>query len=307
MNYYVAHNNFHRSNHHTISLSGYPESSKDPIASFTFPYQGVFYNNFYKIDGGFEDVGNSYEWWSAYTTTKNLSSVWDKYITTYTTVCSNSAFWNEYSKVYTIFKPLSSNWQSTFSTLCANIEYWNAVYDTNTVFSNKVQQYTRQKTSTNLFLFPSDVNNIVLDLSAGQVSTYITDQNSYFSDFSGGKKGGIYYLILVMDASIGPISNVSFNPNKFKIENEQYNISQSSGVFLRKFQFFCDGEFLHGKYSLYQISTPPPIPDGLVTLVDKYQIKTIGGNIILQLSDKGILNFNDNQMFSFNDEELYPF
>ncbi len=40
------HNKFHRHNHHTRSTEGYPDSSFDPIASRTSPFQGEFY-----IDG----------------------------------------------------------------------------------------------------------------------------------------------------------------------------------------------------------------------------------------------------------------
>jgi hypothetical protein len=48
---FVYHNNQHRSNHHTVALSGYPESSKDSIASQSYPFQGIFYNKLYD-DGG---------------------------------------------------------------------------------------------------------------------------------------------------------------------------------------------------------------------------------------------------------------
>ena len=260
MNNLIFHNNFHRSNHHTVALSGYPESSKDPIAHIEYPFQGIFYNDLYTIDDSFIASTNSYEWWSAYSIVNSNSATWDKYWTTYTTVCSNSAFWNEYSKVYSIFNTLSSNWQSTYVTLCANLNYWNAVYDENTMYTNKVQQSTRQKTFNNLQLSPANPMNIILDLEKGQVSSFLTDNNANFSDFTGAKKGGIYHLILTTDARSNPTFQISFNIEKFKFTNYQNTYIINSGVHLRKFQFLSDGTFLHGKSAIYELQAPNPTP-----------------------------------------------
>ena len=315
MNNLIFHNNFHRSNHHTVSSFGYPESARDPIASLQFPFQGIFYNDLYTIDGNFIAKTNSYDWWSAYTITNSNSATWEKYLTTYTTVCSNSAFWNEYWTVYNKLKPLSANYQSTFLTLCANLDYWNAVYNENTMYTNKVQESTKQKTFKNNFIYPSNPLNIVLDLSAGQVTTYITDTDSYISDFSGNKKGGIYHFVLIMDASDNPVQ-VTFNSAKYKLTNYQNTYNISSGVFLRKFQFLSDGQYLHGKSSLYQLASPPsptptPTPvygQGIVTLVDKIQMRELGGDQdIYPLKDRGIVTFEDFQMFGFDEEILDPF
>jgi len=307
MNNLIFHNNFHRSNHHTVALSGYPESSKDPIASIQYPFQGIFYNDLYTIDSNFIARTNSYDWWSAYSIVNSNSNIWDKYFTTYTTVCSNSAVWNEYSKVYSIFNSLSSDWQSTYVTLCANLNYWNAVYDENTMYTNKVQQSTRQKTFKNIQITPLDPMNIVLNLNSGQVSTYFTDDNANFSDFNFAKKGGIYHLILITDARSNPTFQITFNSGRFRFTNDQNTYIINGGVYLRKFQFISDGTFLHGKSTLYELQTPPPTVNGLVTIVDRFQIRTIGGIDIYPMEDRGIVNFSDNQIFSFNDEELYPF
>lgn len=307
MNNLIFHNNFHRSNHHTVALSGYPESSKDPIASIKYPFQGIFYNDLYTIDSNFIASTNSYDWWSTHTSVKSNSAIWEKYWTTYTTVCSNSANWNEFSKVYSIFNSLSSDWQSTYVTLCANLNYWNAVYDENTMYTNKVQQSTRQKTFKNIQISPLNPMNIVLNLDSGQVSTYFTDDNANFSDFNFAKKGGIYHLILITDARSNPTFQITFNSGRFRFTNDQNTYIINGGVYLRKFQFISDGTFLHGKSTLYELQTPPPTVNGLVTIVDRFQIRTIGGIDIYPMEDRGIVNFSDNQIFSFNDEELYPF
>jgi len=307
MNNLIFHNNFHRSNHHTVALSGYPESSKDPIASIKYPFQGIFYNDLYTIDSNFIASTNSYDWWSTHTSVKSNSAIWEKYWTTYTTVCSNSANWNEYSKVYSIFNSLSSDWQSTYVTLCANLNYWNAVYDENTMYTNKVQQSTRQKTFKNIQISPLNPMNIVLNLDSGQVSTYVTDDNANFSDFNFAKKGGIYYLILITDARSNPTFQITFNSGRFRFTDDQNTYIINGGVYLRKFQFISDGIFLHGKSTLYELQAPPPTVNGLVTIVDRFQIRTIGGIDIYPMEDRGIVNFSDNQIFSFNDEALYPF
>lgn len=327
MNNLVFHNNFHRSNHHTISSFGYPESAKDPIASLEFPFQGIFYNDLYSVDNIFIAKTNSYDWWSSFYTISSLKL--DNLLTTYTTVCSNSAFWENYYSVYNTLNPLSSNYQSTFLTLCANLDYWNSVYDENVMYTNKVQESTRQKTFANNYIYPSNPMNIVLDLSAGQVTTYITSADSYFSNFIGNKKGGIYHLILITDATSNPTLQVSFDSSKFKFTNNQ-NSFNVSGIHLRKIQFLSDGEYLHGKATLYQITAPAPTPSvtptntptptltptptptplasGIVTLVDKIQMKILqGGEYIFPITNKGIVNFEDFQVQGFNGEDMYPF
>jgi hypothetical protein len=248
MNNLIFHNNFHRSNHHTVSSFGYPESAKDPIASLEFPFQGIVYNNLYSIDGDFIANTNSYDWWGTYATLSVLNL--DKTITTYTTVCANSAFWNEDYSIYNKLKPLSGNYQSTFLTLCANLNYWNAVYDENTMYTNEVQESTRQKTFANNYINPINPINIVLDLSGGQVTTYVTDVDSYFSDFSGNKRGGIYNLILIMGATNNPTLQVSFNSSKFKFSEDQntFIIGEIRAI---KIEFLSDGQYLHGKATLY--------------------------------------------------------
>ena len=254
MNNFIFHNNFHRSNHHTIALYGYPESARDPIASIEYPFQGTFYNNIYNINGVFISKTNSYDWWKTNTIVKSNSAIWNRYTTTYTTICSNSANWNKAYSSYLTLYSLSGDLESTYSTLSSNVEYWNAVYDQNTMYTNKVQEYTRQKTFKNFEITAADPMNIVLDLEAGQVSTFLTDNNTNFSDFTGSKKGGIYYLIVITDARVNPTFQISFNSQKFKFKDNENAYNINGGIFLRKFQFLSDGVFLHGKSTLYDAS-----------------------------------------------------
>lgn len=259
MNNFVFHSNFHRSNHHTVSLSSFVESAKDPIASFKFPFFGIFYNNIFTQSGDYIGSSDSYIWWHTYTTTKALSTKWNLYPTTYTTVCSNSAFWNNAYDGYTTLYNISSFFDSTFDTLCANIVYWNAVYDPYTLYTNQSQEYTKQKNFEPISLNPVDPMNIVLDLSAGQFTTYYTEQSSYFQDFVGNKRGGIYHISLVTNTNYDGDLTVFFNPNKFKFPNYE-NKFFIGGTNTRMIQFLSDGEYLHGTYTLFEIIAPTPTP-----------------------------------------------
>lgn len=297
MNNLIYHNNFHRSNHHTVSSFGYPESASDPIASLEFPFIGTFYNDYYDIAENYIGSSNSIEWWNARTITNSNSATWQKYLTTYTTVCANSANWDLGYNGYLTMNSLSSKWESTFQTMCANLEYWNAVYDPYTAFTNKVQEFTKQKTSKNFQLVPDNINHIVWDLEVGQVATYVANSNSYFSDFTGAKKGGIYNLIVIGGTdgifTFGNNQRIYFFENgeierfgvgvysyqiefgsKFKFPNFE-NTYTIEGSFLRKFQFIYDGKFLHGRSNLYDISFLYNSP--LVKFGSFFQIQKFGG------------------------------
>jgi hypothetical protein len=129
--------------------------------------------------------------------------------------------------------------------------------------------------------------NITLYLSVGQVTTYIAEQNSKFIGFTGQKKGGIYHLILISNTIYNPTFQVQFDPNYFRFPNDE-NTYFINGVYLRKFQFLCDGHFLHGKSNIYSIAAPTPTPTPTPI-------------------SNGIVNFVNNQMLSFGNQEMYPF
>jgi hypothetical protein len=48
MGNFLYHNKWHRFNHHTVPTSGFPDSAIDPIASFEFPFKGIFFNKIYR-------------------------------------------------------------------------------------------------------------------------------------------------------------------------------------------------------------------------------------------------------------------
>jgi hypothetical protein len=251
----VFHNIFHRSNHHTVHLSGFPESASDPIASQKFPFQGLFYNNCLYGNGVFYGLSNSYNWWSNSITVTSNYIDWGLFPTTYTTVNSNSGNWQYNKSLYTTCNSFSSNWVSFNKTYDDNRSTWENVLNGYNLYSDEVQENTLQKTFSAKFIKPNDINNIVWDLSSSQVGIYIATDTSRFSGFSGIKKGGIYNLILVTDATCYSALSVNFNPEKFKLENNTNSYS-ITGIHIRKFQFISDGKYLHGKSFLYDV-TPP--------------------------------------------------
>jgi hypothetical protein len=252
---FVFHNIFHRSNHHTVHFSGFPESASDPIASEKFPFQGLFYNNCLYGNGIFYGLSNSYNWWSNFITVTSNYIDWGLFPTTYTTVNSNSANWQYNRPLYTICNSFSSNWVSYNKTYDDYRSTWGNALDGYNLYTDEVQENTLQKTFSANFIKPNDVNNIVWDLSSSQVGIYIATNTARFSGFSGLKKGGIYNLILVTDATCYSALSVNFNPDKFKLENNTNSYSVT-GINIRKFQFVSDGKYLHGKSFLYDI-TPP--------------------------------------------------
>ena len=149
----VFHNKFHRSSHHTVATPGYPDSNKDPIASLTAPFSGIFYNKFEALVSPtlfniqtfsgisvitFQGVQisiislgslpgfiftDSKTWHDTKVTIQTLSAGWEKYPTTYTTVVQNAGNW---SLGYSGFQTLENlNLDSLEQTYNEYISYWS--------------------------------------------------------------------------------------------------------------------------------------------------------------------------------------
>jgi hypothetical protein len=177
---------------------------------------------------------------------------------------------------------LSGNWLSTTNTVQSNIANWNLILEPNKVYSNQVQEYTRQKTFKAPALIPPNPSNIIWDLSAGQVTTYSASANSYFSGFEGNRKGGIYNIIIVKTGSSLSQINVKFNIFKYKLPNNINTFTIQNG-YAMKFQFLSDGEFLHGKYSTYNLGIVGDqfvyySGDGVVLYVGGNPVQLVQGN-----------------------------
>jgi hypothetical protein len=237
------HNNYHRSNHHTVALSGFPESAKDPIASEDYPFQGIFYNYCTDRYGNFLGLSNSFNWRSTYVTTKNNYIEWGKYVPLFTYLNSNSANYLGIKSLYLTVNSLSSNWYSSYQTSLLNSPYWNYRLDGYQVYSDLIQQYTAQKTFSANYSFFEGVDNFIWDLSSYQVAFYLTTNNFYFSGFSGGKKGGIYDLLIVTDNTCYTELSVLFDPDKFKFKNNK-NAYKSEGINATKYKFLHNGNQL---------------------------------------------------------------
>lgn len=249
----VFHNNFHRSNHHTVPMSGYPDSANDPIASEEYRFQGLFYNVFKDLNENVIGNSNSYNWWSTYITVSSNYVDWGKYPTTYTTVRSNSANWGNNKPFYTTYNTYSANWNSMYQTYTDNVKRWKEKFDGYQMYSNVSQINTRQKNFATTYDFYDKIDNITWDLSASQVAILAFQSNVNIEGFVGGKKGGIYNLMMISDASCVSEISAFFNYDKFKFPQNGTSVFVNSGIYLRKFEFICDGESLIGKYHTYEI------------------------------------------------------
>jgi hypothetical protein len=244
MGTFIFHNKFHRNVHHTVPTSGFPDSASDPIASEKYPFLGVFYNS---ISNSVSS--NSQDWANTFTTISSNSAVWDLYLSVFTTVKSNSALWQNNLSVYTTYNSTSSNFNSAYSLVLANSGFWNRLYFDTVLYKNRVQQDTRQKNFATLEIKPDDISNIILNLSAGQVSYYVISDTSNVSGFVGAKRGGKYHFYTTTDGSCLSTVRLNFNPQHFKFPLT--NTFTITGTRLGKFEFFSDGTYLHGKGMIF--------------------------------------------------------
>lgn len=250
----IFHNKYHNNAHHTVPTSGFPDSASDPIASKSYPFDGIFYSI---TPNGIS--ANSRDWSSTFTETSTYSGIWDRYLSVFTTVSSNSGFWENNLPVYNTYNSLSANLNSTYSVVLANSAqpndiypdsaYWDRLYSDKVLFTNSTQEDTRQKNFTPLEIEPNDTSNVILNLSSGQVSYFVMSNTSNISGFIGAKKGGIYHLYTVTNGLCLSAIKLNFNPLKFKFTSS-YSFA-ITGTRLGKFQFFSDGIYLHGKSTIF--------------------------------------------------------
>lgn len=244
MGTFIFHNKYHRNAHHTVPTDGFPDSASDPIASEKYPFLGIFHNTL------FEGINsNSKDWANTFTATSANSAVWENYLSVYTTVNTNSAFWQNNYPAYITYKSLSANIDSTYTTVSINSAFWNRLYSDETRHVDRSQEDTRQKNFKIFQVVPSDISNIILDLSAGQVSYYTISNTSNISGFIGSKRGGKYNFYVVTDGSCLSTIELNFNPNVFKFPSTTSFII--TGTRLGKFEFLSDGVYLHGKGTVF--------------------------------------------------------
>ena len=186
---------------------------------------------------------------------------------------TNTSQWSKNINVYNTYNPVSSNWISYANTVSEYGDYWNNLHNEFRMYDDIVQENTAQKTFSALEIQPQDISNITWDLTAGQVLYYIATDTSNFSGYDGAKKGGLYNLILVTDATCNSGLKINFNPEKFKFFNNTYSYSVT-GIHVRKFEFLYDGTYMCSNSGfLYDVNPP----DG--------NVYNSGGGIILYLNN----------------------
>ena len=232
MSNFLFHDKFHRSNHHTVSSPGYPDSATDPIASFSSPFKDIFFNylqwvvaqlevnvvniqtfaslpitsfsgaSAVTISSIFENItaavtSDSYQWYSVHNNISNLSGGYNLYLTSYTTTNPLSNNWNLGYSGYQTLQDL--NLESLEQTYNENISYWSDLV--NAWRTNKVQEDTGAKNFQGVNL-TFNTNSAFWDLSAQQAA-YVTfpgiSAEYYLKNIvppEQKKKGGIYYLVI---------------------------------------------------------------------------------------------------------------
>jgi len=280
----VFHNKFHRSSHHTVTTPGYPDSAKDPIASQTAPFSGLFYNDFIAITAAnvFDIVTftgdsivsftgepflviatnynsgfiftNSLVWHETKNTVQNLSGEWEKYPTTYTTTNEGSGNWNLGYSGYQTLQDL--NLESLEQTYNENISYWSDLV--NAWRTNKVQEDTGAKNFQGVNL-TFNANSAFWDLSAQQAA-YVTfpgiSAEYYLKNIvppEQKKKGGIYYLVI--QQSLTGNENLNFDSDYvFQDQLSGTNVVRLLPLSITAIKFVCDGNKLYGKATYFTLN-----------------------------------------------------
>lgn len=235
MSNFLFHSKFHRSNHHTVSSPGYPDSATDPIASFSSPFKDVFYNylrwvvnqlevnviniqtfaalpitsfsgsSAVTISSVFQDVtaavvADSDKWRVTFLNITNLSGGYSLYPAAYSTTLSLSSSWN---KSYIAYSSLNSgnsaNFFSTFTGVSALSSSWPFLANTMRLHTAQESTGTKVFDGQNLTFIS---NSAFWDLSAAQTGFCFVTGNTIVKNVrpaSGKLKGGDYILVIQQD------------------------------------------------------------------------------------------------------------
>jgi len=147
----LFHNKYHLTNHHTVSTYGYPDSAIDPIASFDYPFLGLFHNRF---NTGITSItATSFEWYSMYTTLSSNSAYYYLFPTTFATVNSLSSNWQGGYSFFVNLSPISAVLEFSYTLTRDNSANWPFLNDT--LRLNRFQDYTAAKNFQGITLAPS--------------------------------------------------------------------------------------------------------------------------------------------------------
>ena len=153
------HSKWHRHNHHTNPTTGEPDSSHDPIASSSDPFQGDFYLN--GTLSATDAIVTNLSAVNAYVTNvfantayidvlditmRELSGfqVLDGDLTVQGSVSAQDIIYagcgdsTEWCSTYTTVEASSANWNSTYTTVCANSATWEGDFCDKIVYLNEV-------------------------------------------------------------------------------------------------------------------------------------------------------------------------
>ena len=285
----IYHNKWHRFNHHTVALSGYPDSAIDPIASLDFPFRGIFYTLIPYITAGDEILyfipSNSYFWWNTYNYTVTYSGDWENWQSVKETLCSDIRDYNEGQGGFLWWTAnsglLETAYRSGFS-LSAEFVWplstegrfppvsgygWHVALSSVTMRLNKQDVNIRQKVAQPVQLAETNQKTVNWNVSAAQTAYFtLTGNYTLTADkvFSA-QRGGKYVMWVSLDYCPEPFMNVHFNPATYSIRvkklsdpdySSENNVIQLSANNITRIDFVYDGEKMLGRATHYKTFLP---------------------------------------------------
>jgi hypothetical protein len=272
----IFHNKWHGFNHYTVPLEGYPDSATDPIASFDFPFRGIFYNSANNLRS------NSLGWWFYYSLTFSNSADWEKYPTIFNTVTPLTGLWDlGYNSYQTLCAVSGVFYDNVFTqTLSLSPESmwdgtgkngWHIALSSITHRTDLNQVNLKQKVAVPVRLYEQE-NSIIWPLSAQTVFYNITSTKSLTADqIIDPRRGGKYTMWMYVDRCPVENANVIFDPKIYNIsvktQGASFNTSrdvllksaneitlESNGI--TRIDFTYDGDRMLGRATRYRVLLP---------------------------------------------------
>lgn len=285
----IYHNKWHRFNHHTVALSGYPDSAIDPIASLDFPFRGIFYTLIPYITAGDEILyyipSDSYLWWSTYNYTVTFSADWENWLSVKETLCADVDDYNSGQQGFLWWSSNSALLDTAYkSAFTLSAEYiwplstegkfppvsgygWHVALSSVTMRLNRQDVSIRQKNAVPVVLAETPFRTVNWNVSAAQTA-YLTLTGNYTltaDKVFSAKAGGKYTMWVGLDYCPEPFMNLHFNPDVYQIQVKKLsepdyasenNVIQLSANNITRIDFVSDGNLMYGRATHYKVFLP---------------------------------------------------
>ena len=176
-----------------------------------------------------------------------MSSTWAPSDSLYKTVNSLSANWNLGFNGYQTFAPLSAGFVSVYETVRDLSGNW---YNEFTMYTNRVQQFTRSKTfsGTNLS-FSTPPSSVDWNVELNQITFFQLTSSAFFKNAVNIKNGGTYALVLSTNRSeLSAFFDSSYRLSNNLRNTRTMNLSGYTKIIL---DFVSDGTLMYGNPTYY--------------------------------------------------------